>query len=100
MGNAFESFGAALLWTLVGFPSLFAAFLVDVIGKVGSEPVGQPLGGDPLIDGVGMTHATVFGQVRCPVAGVGQEFVNAVLDSGGGHLWAPVALWAYLTSAG
>ena len=34
------------------------------------------------------------------VAGVREKFVNAVLDCGGGHLLAPVALWPYLTSAG
>ena len=38
--------------------------------------------------------------LRMDVPGVGEEFVNAVLDCGGGHLLAPVAWWAYLTSAG
>ena len=38
--------------------------------------------------------------LRMDVASVGEEFVNAVLDCGGGNLCAPVALWAYLTSAG
>ena len=38
--------------------------------------------------------------LRMDVAGVGEESVNAVLDCGGGHLLAPVAWWAYLTSAG
>ena len=48
-----------MLHPLISFPSLFAAFLVDVIGCVGSLPVGLPPGGDALVDGVGCVPVTV-----------------------------------------
>ena len=66
-GNAFKSLGAALLHPLIGFPSLFAAFLVDVVGRVGLSPVVLPLGGDAFVQRVGMVLAAALGQVGSPV---------------------------------
>ena len=66
------------------------------------EGVGGALGGSPglLRRIANITVLKALDGLRMDVAGVGEEFVNAVLDCGGGHLCAPVAWWAYLTSAG
>ena len=81
-GNAFKSLGAALLHPLIGFPSLFAAFLVDVVGRVGLTPVGLPLGDDPLVDGIGMAFPTAFWQGWFPVEHVNGVVVGDVLLGG------------------
>ena len=60
--DAFQLLGAGLPHPLIGFPSVLAAFLVDVVGRVGLMPVGPP-GGDALIEGVGMALAAALGEV-------------------------------------
>ena len=50
IGDAFESCRTSFLQSLIGFPSLLAAFLVDVVGCVGFLPVGLPPSGDALVE--------------------------------------------------
>ena len=61
LGNAFQPVGAGLPQALIGFPSLFAAFLVDVVRCVGCLPVGLSPGGDTLVDGIMVVLAAPFG---------------------------------------
>ena len=81
--------------------------VVAVVGRLlaglgQDEGVGGALGGVPgllrRIANIAVLKA--LDGLRMDVTSVGEEFVNAVLDCGGGHLCAPVAWWAYLTSAG
>ena len=59
-----------MLWPLVGFTSLFTAFLV---------PASLSPGCGPLIYGVGGVPVTAFGQVRLPVVDIEGGVVSGVL---------------------
>ena len=63
LSNAFETFDAALLQQLVGIPSLLAAELVNVVGRVGNTFLSLSPGGDALVDGVVVVLAAAFGEV-------------------------------------
>ena len=59
--GAFQPLSATLLHPLVGFPSFFAALLMDVIGRVGYLPTGLPPGGDALVHGIGVIATAALG---------------------------------------
>ena len=80
--DAFEPLGAALLHLLVGFPSLFAAFLVDVVRSIGGFAVLLPPCGDALVDGVGVFAVTAFGQARLTIEDFDGGVVGSVLLGG------------------
>ncbi len=59
--DVLQPFGVALLHSLVGFPSLLAAFLVDVVRRVGLIPVSLPPGGDAFVHCVGEIPTAALG---------------------------------------
>ena len=68
-----------MLWPLVGFTSLFTAFLVDVVWGFCGFPVGLAPGGDPFVDGVGVVLSAALGQVRLSVEDINGVVVGGVL---------------------
>ena len=75
-------FGSAWLHPLIGFPSLFAAFLVDVLGGVSSMPVGLPPGRNPHVGRVRVITTTSLVQVRLLVEHINGSVVSSVLLGG------------------
>ncbi len=59
--NAFQPFCVALFEPLIGFPSFFAALLVDVMGRVSLFSVSLPLGCDALVHGIGVIATAALG---------------------------------------
>ena len=79
--DALQPFGPALPEPLVGFPSLFSALLVDVVGRIRHLPVALAPGGDALVDGVGVAVPAALGESRFPVKHFDGVVVGGVLLS-------------------
>ena len=82
IGDALESCLAGVAQSLVGFPGVLSALLVDVIRRIGLLPVGLSPGGDALVQGVWLALAAAFGQFRLTVEHVNSVVVGGVLLGG------------------
>ena len=82
VGDSFQSFSAGFPKSLLGFPNLFAAFLVDVVGCVGFLSVGLPPGGDPLVESIGVIAVAALWPAWLPVEHVAVDVIGGVLLGG------------------
>ena len=81
-GDPHQAFRSRIPHSLIRFPGLLRALLVNVVRRVGCLPVGLPPGGDALVQSVGVVTPAELGEFGFPVQAANRMVVRSVLLGG------------------